>query len=65
METIRSIFMQQTIPQKYLKVGEVASYLGCGISTVWLHTRNGILPKPVKIGHLTRWRLSDVEASIN
>jgi len=57
--------MQQTIPQKYLKVGEVASYLGCGISTVWLHTRNGILPKPVKIGHLTRWRLSDVEASIN
>lgn len=44
---------------------QVAEQLNCGKSTVWRHVKNGILPIPIKIGHLTRWRAEDVSAFIN
>lgn len=41
-------------------VKEAAQMLSMGRSTFWQHVKNGALPKPVKIGGLTRWRLADL-----
>ena len=43
---------------------DTAALLGCGRSTVWRWTAEGVLPKPTKIGGMSRWRLSDIEAVI-
>lgn len=43
---------------------EAATYLGCGRSTLWRWVSEGILPKPLKIGGMSRWRQSTIEAVI-
>ena len=39
-----------------IPIEEVARRLGISHPTIWRHCRNGILPKPVRIGGATRWR---------
>ena len=34
---------------------ETADILGCSRATVWRRVSDGTLPKPVRIGSLTRW----------
>lgn len=43
---------------------EAASMLDCGRSTLWRWAADGIIPKPLKIGGMSRWRQSDIEAVI-
>jgi predicted DNA-binding transcriptional regulator AlpA len=43
---------------------ESAFILGCGRSTLWRWAADGIIPKPLKIGGMSRWRQSDIEAVI-
>lgn len=43
---------------------EMASLLNCGRSTVWRYVSNGTLPPPIKIGDLSRWRLSTYQALV-
>lgn len=43
---------------------EAASMLDCGRSTLWRWAAEGIVPKPLKIGGMSRWRQSDIEAVI-
>ena len=43
---------------------ETAAYLGCGRSTVWRWVEEGVLPPPIRLGGLTRWKLSDIEDAI-
>lgn len=46
-----------------ITVKAVASLLSMGVSTVWLKTKQGKFPEPIKISpQVTRWRLSDVNA---
>lgn len=44
---------------------ETADQLGCGRSTVWRWASDGTLPKPLKIGGLSRWRQSWITHVIN
>lgn len=44
---------------------EAADLLSCSRSTVWRWAETGVLPKPLRIGGASRWRLSDLEAVIN
>lgn len=44
-----------------LKASEAAEYLGCGVSTLWRWASKGDVPKPIKIGGLSRWRKSELE----
>ena len=46
---------------KLLTDKEAGEFLG-GISrqTVWSHVKKGIIPKPVKLGGITRFPLSDL-----
>lgn len=39
---------------------EAGKYLGVSRATVWNHVKKGILPKPLKIGGITRFPLSDL-----
>lgn len=43
---------------------EAAAILGCARSSVWRWASEGILPKPMKIGGMSRWRQSTIEAVI-
>jgi predicted DNA-binding transcriptional regulator AlpA len=43
---------------------EVGIILGLSRATVWRRVSDGTLPKPVKIGGLTRWVSSEIEAVV-
>ncbi len=46
----------------YLPVRAIAARYGCHPSSVWRWVAEGAFPKPVKIGGMTRWIESEVEA---
>ncbi|MFU8863389.1 MAG: helix-turn-helix transcriptional regulator [Rhodobacterales bacterium] len=50
--------------EKLLSAREAAKILNCGTSTVWRRASEGIIPRPLKIGGTSRWKLSDIEAVI-
>jgi predicted DNA-binding transcriptional regulator AlpA len=43
---------------------EAAKMLDMGRSTFWKAVSDGLLPQPVKIGGLTRWRVADLRRHI-
>jgi predicted DNA-binding transcriptional regulator AlpA len=47
-----------------LNVKETAHALGCSVATVWRKAADGTLPKPVKIGGMTRWSQLELGACI-
>lgn len=49
---------------RLLKRQEVEQMLGFKRSALYDHIGKGTLPKPVKIGNASRWRLSDVQTYI-
>lgn len=52
--------------EKYLRVKDVAAMLSIGKSTVWLYTKTGNLPKPIKLSPgVTVWKLSEIEQMLN
>lgn len=48
--------------QKLLTTKELAKYLGIGESTLLQYRFDGTGPAYIKLGHLVRYRTSDVEA---
>ncbi len=49
-------------PSRLMTVGEVSQLAGLGESTVWEMSRDGRLPKPVKLGaRVTRWVSTEIE----
>lgn len=52
-------------PAPCMRPKEAAAFLGCGISTLWRWTKQGLLPEPQRIGaRFTYWRREDLEAFI-
>ena len=51
-------------PVAYVSVKTLADLLDCSTSTIGEYVRKGFLPRPTKIGGLTRWKWADVEARI-
>ena len=45
----------------YGNVKTVATRYDCHPSTVWRMVQRGQLPKPVKVGNLTRWEIRELE----
>ncbi|MCA0943378.1 helix-turn-helix domain-containing protein [Salipiger pacificus] len=43
---------------------DAANLLGCGRSTLWRWAAEGVIPRPLKIGGSSRWKLSDLQAVI-
>jgi excisionase family DNA binding protein len=47
-----------------LNVREGADYLGISVPTFWRWISKGLLPKPIKLGGLSRWLKSDLVAFV-
>jgi predicted DNA-binding transcriptional regulator AlpA len=43
-----------------IPAAEAAALLSMGKSTFWREVTRGTLPAPVKVGGMTRWRVSDL-----
>lgn len=48
-----------------LSARECAKLLKISVPTYWRWVANGIVPKPIKIGGLSRWPLSDLEGTLD
>lgn len=45
----------------FVRVGSLANILGVSVSTIWVWSRAGKLPKPVKLSErVTAWRAEEV-----
>lgn len=53
---------EKTADKILVPAAEAAQLLSIGKSTFWRGVANGSLPKPVKIGGATRWRVADLMA---
>ena len=51
-------------PPTYMAAVELAFWLNCSERTVEEYSKVKLLPPPVRIGNLTRWRWLDVERHI-
>ncbi|MFD1157908.1 helix-turn-helix transcriptional regulator [Roseovarius aestuarii] len=51
-------------PDQLGDVKEVADVCQCSPSTVWRRVADGTIPKPIKIGGMTRWSMSEIAAAI-
>lgn len=61
-ETRGAEVTDNTQQKTLLRVGEVATLLDLGVSTIWRQVRKGQLPAPLQIGGSTRWRAADILA---
>jgi predicted DNA-binding transcriptional regulator AlpA len=51
-------------PKILVPAAKAAEMLSMGRSTFWREVAKGTLPKPVKIGGLTRWRVIDLQLCV-
>ena len=42
-----------------------AKMLGCSVSSVWRRVREGVIPRPLKIGGMSRWPQSEIQSVID
>jgi excisionase family DNA binding protein len=56
--------MAHSTSDTLITVREAAFSLGCSIATVWRRAADGSIPKPVKIGGMTRWSKAEISAFI-
>jgi predicted DNA-binding transcriptional regulator AlpA len=56
--------VRRPYPPQYVSAETLAYLLDCSRAKVDADVRAGLLPKPVKVGTLSRWRWSDVEAAV-
>lgn len=47
-----------------IRDGDAAELLGCSKATFWRRVADGTIPKPVKIGGMSRWPQSEIVAVI-
>ena len=43
---------------------EAAAMLGCSRTTIWRRVADGTLPKPIKLGGLSKFVLSELNATV-
>lgn len=55
---------RSTAPAEYCSAETLAARLDCSKTTIHGYVRRGILPRPIRIGDLVRWRWLDVEKAI-
>lgn len=46
--------------ENYLKLSELMAYLKLGRSSIYRRIEDGSLPKPIKLGRLSRFKQSEV-----
>ena len=56
--------LKHGLPRVLISDKDVAEMIGSSRATVWRRVGDGVLPRPIKFGGMTRWVLSEVEAAI-
>lgn len=44
-----------------IRINQVAELLGVSSRSIYRRVKAGDMPPPVKIGHLTRWRVNEIQ----
>jgi predicted DNA-binding transcriptional regulator AlpA len=57
--------LSRSFPPDFCSAETLARRLDCSPSTVHSYVRRGLLPRPLRLGDLVRWRWSDVERFID
>lgn len=57
--------MYQTKADDLIKDVEGARILGCSRATWWRRVADGTIPQPVRIGGMTRWPMSEINALVD
>jgi predicted DNA-binding transcriptional regulator AlpA len=47
-----------------IRDAEAAALLNCSKSTFWRRVADGTIPRPIKIGGMSRWQMSEILAVI-
>ena len=55
---------KERVAAAYVSAETLAQLLDCSKTTVHGYVRRGIIPRPIRIGDLVRWRWVDVEKAI-
>lgn len=50
--------------ERLIRDAEGAAMLGCSKATFWRLVAKGAIPPPIKIGGMSRWKVSDVQKFI-
>lgn len=50
--------------ESYISIGELMKWLKLGRTTIYRRIEDGTLPKPIKIGSLTRFKESEVKSAL-
>lgn len=50
--------------EKLLKIEEVLEFLNIPKTSFYRYVKNGIMPKPLKIGRSARWKMSQISVAI-
>lgn len=50
--------------ERLIRDAEGAAILGCSKATFWRLVAKGAIPPPIKIGGMSRWKVSDVQKLI-
>jgi predicted DNA-binding transcriptional regulator AlpA len=56
--------MHATSHDPLIRDGDAAELLGCSKATFWRRVADGTIPRPVKIGGMSRWPLSEIASVI-
>ncbi len=64
MAAERAYALKRGPPCVLIRDTDVAKMIGGSRATVWRRVADGVLPRPIKFGGMTRWVLSEVEAAI-
>ena len=57
--------LKHGLPRVLISDKDVAEMIGSSRATVWRRVGDGVLPRPIKFGGMTRWVLSEVDAVID
>ena len=55
---------ERVFPPEYVSLETLAYRLDCPVATIERYVREGVLPRPRRIGALVRWRFAEIEAAI-
>ena len=57
--------MQASENEILIRDGDAALILGCSKATFWRRVADGTIPKPIKIGGMSRWPQSEIMVVID
>ncbi len=55
----------QANTDRLLRDTDAAALLACSRSTFWRRVADGTLPRPIRLGGISRWRAADIALAVS